>query len=167
MDFDPPGRLLDSMLGFFSIEIAFIITFTLLILSIPSQGVGKRGAGVFVLAAATYMMESLTVPLCLEHGRPHWAAVLVSILWVQLLNASDLLLVLRIDAVQIRRTFKPGPGTIKAVGPAMGLFNSRRIGTPWQVNNVPSATGLGTQSRTSFVFRRLAVTLLATCLSSL
>ncbi|KAF3761236.1 hypothetical protein M406DRAFT_52688 [Cryphonectria parasitica EP155] len=80
----------------------------------------------------------------------------------QLFNASDLLLVLGIDAAQLSRLCGPGSGTTKSVSSAVGLlFNSRRVGTPWQVKNTPSNAGLQIQSRTAFIFSRIAVTMLA------
>lgn len=39
------------------------------------------------------------------------------------------------------------------------LWNVRRVGTPWQVKNIPPAPKK--QSRTGFVLRRVAVTLFA------
>ncbi|POS76288.1 hypothetical protein DHEL01_v205307 [Diaporthe helianthi] len=141
-------------------ETTFIATFVFLVLQTPPRAVSQRIAGLVVLGAATYAMESLIVQLCLMSGRPQWAAVLVALLWVQLFNASDLLLVLRVDAAQLSKLHGQGPGTIRRVRSAVGiLFNSRRVGTPWQVRNTPSTAGLQTQSRTAFLFSRLAVTI--------
>lgn len=143
-------------------EATFISTFVFLVLRTPPHAANKRVAGLVILAAATYTMESLIVQLCLNNGRPQWAAVLVSLLWVQLLNASDLLLVLRVDAAQLSklRGQASGSGTARRVRSAAGiLFNSRRVGTPWQVKNTPSDAGLEIQNRAAFLFRRIFMTI--------
>ncbi|KAG6363984.1 hypothetical protein INS49_009087 [Diaporthe citri] len=160
MEADRSSSFFRLAFGSICAETTFVGTFVFLVLRTPSQAANKRIAGLAVLGAATYAMESLIVQLCLDNGRPHWAAVLVSLLWVQLLNASDLLLVRRVDAAQLSKLRGRGPGAAGRVRSAAGvLFNSRRVGTPWQVRNTPSTAGLESQSRAGFVFRRLAVTI--------
>lgn len=151
-----------SLLAFVCTEAAFLASFAVVILSTAAQATAKRAAGIVILGAATYAMESLIVPLCLTNERPHWAATVASLLWVQFLSASDLVLVARVHAGQLPCASRPGSGRAEAVSSAVGLlWNMRRVGTPWQVKNIPSTAGLQTQSRTGFVMRRIGVTLLA------
>lgn len=160
MEADRPSSFFRLVFGSVCAEATFVGTFAFLVLHTPPQAANKRIAGLAVLGAATYAMESLIVQLCLDNGRPHWAAVLVSLLWVQLFNASDLLLVLRVDAAQLSKLHGQDPGTARRVRSAIGiLFNSRRVGTPWQVKNTPSTRGLESQSRAAFLFSRLAITI--------
>lgn len=162
MEADQPSSFLPLVFGSVCTETTFVAIFVFLVLQIPPQAMNKRIAGLAVLGAATYAMESLIVQLCLNNGRPHWAAVLVSLLWVQLLNASDILLVLRADAAQLLKLHGEDAGAARRVRSAAGiLFNSRRVGTPWQVKNTPSTAGLESQSRAAFLLRRSAITILA------
>lgn len=141
------------ILAFACTEIGFVIIFALLALRTPKQATRSRVGGLLILATATYAMESLITPLCLKNGRPHWAAVLTAVLWVQLLNASDLLLLLGFDASR-----QTDPESIIGIDSAAGLlFNSRRVGTLWQIKNIPSTTGIGAKHPSSFVLRRIAV----------
>lgn len=158
MEVDQPTSFFRLAFGSVCAETTFIATFVFLVLQTPPQAAGKRIAGLVVLGAATFALERLIVQLCLNNGRPHWAAVLVALLWVQLFNASDLLLVLHVDAAQLSKLCGQVSGTTRGVRSAAGiLFNSRRVGTPWQVRNTPSTAGLETQSRTAFLFRRVAM----------
>lgn len=142
------------ILAFACTEIGFITVFALVAVSTPKEAMSTRVGGLFVLVAATFTMEGLITPLCLENERPHWAAILTALLWVQFLNASDLLLLLGIDACQWVNSL-----STMGVGSAVGiLFNSRRVGTPWQINNLPSTADIRTQSPSSFLLRRLTVT---------
>jgi hypothetical protein len=160
MEVDQSASFFRLAFGSVCAETTFIATFVLLVLRTPPQAADKRVAGLVVLGAATYAMVGLIVQLCLNNGRPHWAAVVVSLLWVQLLNASDLLLVLRADAAQLSKLCGQDSGATGRVRSAAGiLFNSRRVGTPWQVKHTPSTAGLETQSRTAFLLSRIAVTI--------
>lgn len=151
-----------SALGFFSTEAAFLAVFGLVIVRTAAQSSSKRIAGLVILCAATMLMESLVVPLCLRSQRPHWAATAASLLWVQFLSASDLILVRRVHATQLQQLRGSRPGNLHGIGAAIGLlWNIRRVRTPWQVKNVPSSAGLETQTRAGFVLRRAAITLLA------
>lgn len=162
MEADQPSSFFRLAFGSVCTETSFVGIFAFLLLQTSPQATNKRISGLAVLGAATYAMESLIVQLCLNNGRPHWAAVLVSLLWVQLLNASDILLVLRADAAQLSKLHGEDAGTARRVRSAAGiLFNSRRVGTPWQVKNTPSTAGLESQSRAAFLFRRSAITILA------
>lgn len=160
MEADRSSSFFRLVFGSVCAETAFVGTFVFLVLRTPPHAANKRIAGLAVLGAATYAMERLLVQLCLNNGRPHWAAVLVSLLWVQLLNASDLLVVLRVDDARLSKLRGQDPGTAARVRSAAGiLFNSRRVGTPWLARNTPSTTGLGSQTRAAFSFTRLAVTI--------
>lgn len=158
MELDQSASFFRLAFGSFYTEAAFIAIFVFLVLRTPPRAANKRIAGLVVLSAVTYAMERSVVQLCLNNGRPHWAAVLVALLWVQLLNASDLLLVLRVDAAQLSRLRGQGSGKFRGARSAAGiLFNSRRVGTPWRVRNTPSTAGLETQSRTAFFVNRVAI----------
>lgn len=157
-----------SISGFMGTEVAFLALFSLILLGISAQSTLKRCAGLVLLAATTVHLEKTIVPLCLANGRPHWAATAASLLWVQFLSASDLIIVRRIHAAQLQP--KPRTATssttisrlVPAVKSAVGLlWNMRRVGTPWQVKNVPSTAGLAWKSRARFILGRLVVTFIA------
>lgn len=146
-------------LAFVCTEAVFLALFAYTLLQTPSQLILKRFMGVLMLTALTYTMESAIVPICARQSRPHWAVTAASLLWVQLLSASELLLVSRVSAVELS---SPSRSSISNARSAIGLlWNMRRIGTPWQVKNVPSTKGLEKQSRPEFIFRRATVTILA------
>lgn len=162
MEADQPSKFFHLVFGVVCAQTGFVSTFAFLLLHTPRQAAKKRIAGVAVLGAATYAMESLIVQLCLNNGRPHWAAVLVALLWSQLLNASDLLLVLRVDAAQLSKLHGQDARTAGRVRSAAGLlFNSRRVGTTWQVKNTPSTAGLESQSCAAFLLTRITITISA------
>lgn len=144
------------MLRFFGIEAGFL-TFFVIVLSATPRAIFKRACGVILLAVLTYTMENSIVPLC--NKRPHWAATSASLLWVQFLSASEMILVSRIQISQLL----PGRhSVVSRARSAIGLlWNVRRIGTPWQAKNVPSVKGLLKQGRVEFILRRLAVTIAA------
>lgn len=151
-----------SALGFFCAEAAFLALFTLMVLRTAAQSTSKRTAGLVILCATTMWMESVVIPICLENERPHWAATAASLLWVQFLSASDLIIVTRVHAQQLIHLRGSNSGTLSDSRAAMALlWNVRRVGTPWQVKNVPSSIGLRMQNRTGFVLKRAAITLLA------
>lgn len=154
--------VLSSMVGFLCAEAAFLAVFSRVVLSTAARSTGKRVSGLVVLCATTVWMEKVIVPVCLKNGRPHWAATVASLLWVQFLSASDLTLVTHVHTAKLPSLRGSGTGILRSVRTAAGLlWNVRRVGTPWQVKNVPSSVGLQTQSRAGFVARRVAVTLLA------
>lgn len=151
-----------SVLSFFCIEGAFLAVLGLVIVRTAAQSTSKRIAGLVCLCATTIWMERLLVPVCLSNERPHWAATAASLLWVQFLSASDLVLVRRVHAAQLPQLHGSNSNIFRGIGAAVSLlWNIRRVGTPWQVKNVPSSAGLQTQSRANFVLRRAAITLLA------
>lgn len=151
-----------SVLGFFCTEAAFLALFTLVVLGTAARATSTRLAGLAGLCGTTLWMESLVVPVCLANGRPHWAATVASLLWVQFLSASDVILVRRVHAADFPHLNGPGLRPFRGIRTAVGfLWNIRRVGTRWQAKNVPASAALQTQSRTGFVLRRVAVTLLA------
>lgn len=162
MTLDGSDDGLRVVLGFFCAESVFLVLFTVVILNTAAQSTSKRASGLVVLCATTIWMEKLVVPICLRNERPHWAATVAPLLWVQFLSASDLVLVSRIHAAQLPRLRQSSLGTFRGFRTAVGLlWNIRRVGTPWQVKNVRSSVGLQKQSRAGFVLRRAAITLLA------
>lgn len=151
-----------SVLGFFCTEAAFLALFSLVVLGTAAQSIGKRTAGLVMLCATTRLMESMVVPVCMRNERPHWAATVASLLWVQLLSASDLVLVFRVHAAQVRHLRGSSLGAFRDVITSVGLlWNIRRVGTVWQVKNIPSSVGLQTQTRAGFVFKRVTITFVA------
>lgn len=139
-------------------EAAFSSFFALILLKSTARATKRRITGVAILGAVTYTMEQWIVAICLASGRVAWAATAASLLWTQFLSASELALVSRVDA----STLPAENGPFGAAASAAGLLlNMRRVGTQWQVKNVPSTAGLQTQTRTAFVLRRAAVTLIA------
>lgn len=162
MTLNVPDSSLSVVLGFFCTELVFLALFTAVILNTAAQSTSKRITAVVTLCAATMRMEKLVVPMCLGNERPHWAATVASLLWVQFLSASDLVLVSRVHAAQLPRLRRPRLGVLQGFRTVVGLlWNVRRVGTPWQVKNVPSSVGLQTQTRAGFVLRRVGITLLA------
>lgn len=162
MTLDVSESAVRAVLGFLCTEAVFLALFTAVSLNTAAQSTSKRAAGLAVLCAITMWMEKLVVPLCLRNKRPHWAATIASLLWVQFLSASDLILVSRVHVAQLPHLRQSSWGKPQGFKTAVGLlWNIRRVGTPWQVKNVPSSVGLRTQSRAGFVLRRAAVTLLA------
>lgn len=150
--------LLPTIVG----EVAVVVVFALILLKTTAQATGKRFMGCAFLLAITYVTEGLIVQVCLASGRPHWAAAAASLLWVQLLSASELLLVSRVDASGLPRHGAPNNGSLTAAASAIGLlWNMRRIGTRWQVKNVPSSASQQGQSRITFIIKRVVVTLVA------
>lgn len=162
MSFETSATSFPSLLPTVGGEIAFTAAFALIILKTPAQATIQRILGLAILAAGTYFMERSIVQLCLSIERPHWAATTASLLWVQLLSASELILASRVDASQLAHHGTRQDGPLQAATSAIGLlWNMRRVGTSWQVKNVPSAASQQAQSRTGFVIRRAAVTLVA------
>lgn len=127
-----------------------------------AHSTSKRTAGLVFLCGASIWMESLVVLICLRKRRPHWAATVASLIWLQFLGASDLVLVSRVHAAQLSHIHMSSSGMFHNARVAVGLlWNIRRVGTSWQAKNISSAGGLQTQTRAGFGLQRLAITLLA------
>ncbi|ETS82453.1 hypothetical protein PFICI_04329 [Pestalotiopsis fici W106-1] len=144
------------MLRSFGIEAAFLAFFVAILGTIP-QAIFKRACAVMLLAALTYAMENSIVPLC--RSRPHWAATAASLLWVQFLSASKIIVVSRVQMAQVAPRHRSALARARSVTGL--LWNMRRNGTQWQVKNVPSVKGLQKQGRVDFILRRFAVTISA------
>lgn len=159
------------ILGLFGVEVVFLTCFTSIVLGTAARSTFIRTIGLVLLAATTYAIERLVVPLCLSNGRPHWAATVASLLWVQYLSASELIIVSRIDASQLpfaprgsktKVTKSGNKSLVASIRSAIGLlWNMRRVGTPWQVRNVPSVQAQLSTSRFMFILQRLVATVLA------
>lgn len=143
------SRSLSWLVPLFIGEATFLGIFVLLLLGTTAQATTKRVLGLAVLGAVTYFLEYLVVQICLSRDRPLWAGTAGSLVWIQLLSASDLMLALRVDSSKL----PPSQASTHAAGI---LWNMRRIGTRWQVK---TATSTSHQSRADFVFRRVATTL--------
>lgn len=146
-----------SLLASAGVEAVFLGLFAFVVVGTASRSTKKRIAGLVILCALTILMEALLVPLCQGVGRPHWAATIASLLWIQFLSASDLVIISRVHSAQLLRLQggRFGAGSAAVVL----LWSVRRVRTPWQVKNVPVT--LVNQSRAGFVLKRVAVTLLA------
>ncbi|KAH9909634.1 membrane bound O-acyl transferase family-domain-containing protein [Xylariomycetidae sp. FL2044] len=143
-------------------EIAFLSIYALILINTIAQNTRTRLAGLVVLSVITYSLDQLTVRLCLAKGRPHWAATVASLLWVQFLSASELVVVSRVQASELRRGRTRNDGQLRIAASAVGLlWNMRRVGTKWEVKNVPTTTHLQSQSRSRFVLNRMLVTVVA------
>ncbi|CAH0044399.1 unnamed protein product [Clonostachys solani] len=150
MALDMSSGSLSWLVPFFFGQAVFLWLFVLLLLGTTAQATTKRVLGLVVLGAVTYFQEYLIVQICLARNRPLWAGTAGSLLWVQLLSASDLLLALRVDSSQLP------PGQTSSTHAAGLLWSMRRIGTRWQVKTAAAASQ---QSRAGFVFSRAATTL--------
>lgn len=149
-----PAPAVNPLMTFAGTEAVFLGLFAFIVVCVASRSANKRIAGLVILGALTILMETLLVRLCQGVDRPQWAAVIASLLWVQFLSASELILVSRVHAAQLQG------GKLRAGLGAVGLlWNVRRIRTPWQVKNVPDTPM--NQSRAAFVFKRTVATLLA------
>lgn len=165
MTTSPHPPVLPSLLQFAAGEIAFVSIFALVVLSATAQATARRVLGLAVLVALTSSLERFIAQLCLANGRPHWAATAASLLWVQLLSASELLLVSRVDASRLPcNSTSDGNDGIptssvgsEAASAVALLWNMRRIGTRWQVKNVAVVNNQQQQTRTAFVLGRVAV----------
>lgn len=152
-----PKTAVGSLLTFAGTEAVFLGLFAFIVTGTNARSTFNRAAGLVTLCALTLLLETSLVPLCQGVDRPHWAATIASLLWVQYLSASELVLVSRVHAKQLLRLRR---GRFQAGSAAVGLlWNMRRIRTPWQVKNVPFTPV--NQNRASFVFKRGAVTLMA------
>lgn len=152
-----PKTAAGSLLAFAGTEAVFLGLFAFVVTGTAARSTFKRTAGLATLCALTILMEISIAPLCQRVDRPHWAATIASLLWVQFLSASELVLVSRVHAAQLLRL---QGGSIQAGSAAVGLlWNVRRVRTPWQVKNIPVAPV--DQNRAGFVFKRVAVTLVA------
>lgn len=161
--FSSPFYLDASVLAFSATEFAFLIFLTVVILRVPRQATVTRFTGLVALSGLTYMLQETVLHLL---KNPHWRAAAVPLAWIQFLSASEMICVSRVDAACIsvsRGGSKAQTTTNRAIQVVALLWNLRRVGTRWQVKNIPasSSSGPASSSRVRFVLRRLTTTFLA------
>ena len=158
-----PLRPDGSVLTLIFTELAFLLLCSILILLVPRRATATRFTSLIALSTLTYMLQETFLNTC---GNPHWRAAAAPLLWIQFLSASEMILVSRVDSVDvsaIRGGSNPGTFATQAIQVIALLWNLRRVGTRWQVKNVPASSsgGLATRSRTRFLLRRLTTTFFA------
>ena len=158
-----PLDLDGSVFTFGTTYLAFLILFTGIILLVPQHATITRTASLVPLSTLTYMLQETIMQLC---KNVHWRAAAVPILWIQFLSASELIWVSRVDSAHIpARRGNPKAETIpsQAIDVIALLWNLRRVGTGWQVKNIPASSNSGPKStsRLRFVLRRLTTIILA------
>ena len=158
-----PLDLDGSVLTFGTTYFAFLILFTGIILLVPQHATITRTASLVPLSTLTYMLQETVMQLC---KNSHWRAGAVPILWIQFLSASELIWVSRVDSAHIpARRGKPKSETVlnQAIDVIALLWNLRRVGTRWQVKNIPASSNSGhkSMSRLPFVLRRLTTIMFA------
>ena len=158
-----PLDLDGSVLIFDTTYIAFLVFFTSVILLVPQHAGITRIASLVALSTLTYILQETVMQLC---KNPHWRAAAVPILWIQFLSASELIWVSRVDSAHIpARRGRPKAETVpnRAIDAIALLWNLRRVGTRWQVKNIPASSNSGpkSMSRLRFVLRRLTTTMFA------
>ena len=146
-----------NVLTFGTTYFSFLILFTSVILLVPQHATITRTASLVLLSALTYVLQETIMQLC---KNSHWRATAVPILWIQFMSASELIWVSRVDSAHIpARRGKPKAETIpnKAINVIALLWNLRRVGTRWQVKNIPASSNSGPKatSRLRFVLGRL------------
>ena len=158
-----PLDLDGSVLTFGTTYFAFLILFTGIILLVPQHAMITRTVSLVPLATLTYVLQETVMQLC---KNSHWRAAAVPILWIQFLSASELIWVSRVDSAHIpARRGHPKAETTpnQAIDVIALLWNLRRVGTRWQVKNIPASSNGGpkSMSRLRFVLRRLMTTTFA------
>lgn len=153
----------DSALVLGTTKFAFLSLFSVIILLVPREATLLRFTALVALSALTYILQETFVQLC---KNPHWRAAATPLLWIQFLSASEMILVSRVDSADISTSrVEPIARTIAAqASHVIGLlWNLRRVGTRWQVKNVPASSNSGpaSRSRARFVLRRLTTTMIA------
>lgn len=161
--FSTPFYLDASVLAFGTTEFAFLIFLAAIILRVPRQATVARFTGLVALSALTYMLQETVLHMC---RNAHWRAAAVPLAWIQFLSASEMVCVSRVDSACISADHggpKAQTNSNQAVQVVGLLWNLRRVGTRWQVKNIPvsSSSGSASSSRVRFVLRRLATTFLA------
>ncbi|KAK2016898.1 hypothetical protein LZ32DRAFT_667195 [Colletotrichum eremochloae] len=142
------------------LQIAFETTFVASILLLPQNRTSARLASVTVLSALSYALEQE----CLRLMRnPHWRAIAAPLIWIQLLSASDMVLVERASSLDFRPQAKNPAGFLARNKTALFrvlslLWNLRRVGTRWAAKNTPAAPQ---QRPVEFVCQRAATVLVA------
>ena len=158
-----PLDLDGSVLAFGTTYFAFLTLFAGIILLVPQHATITRSASLVPLSTLTYVLQETVMQLC---KNSHWRAAAVPILWIQFLSASELIWVSRVDSGNIpARRGNPKAKTIlsQAIDVIALLWNLRRVGTRWQVKNIPASSNSGPEStsRLRFVLRRLTTIIFA------
>lgn len=157
-------QLEDSPLVLASLQFVTILNIYTSVVRFPSDAKLRRYFGVAVLFFVTYKLQGTLVQLCANR---HWRGAATSLLWIQLLSASEIICVSR---VHIREILADAGGstddaadTVLSPAPVALLWNLRRVGTKWQVPRLilPSNGREGRSSRAYFILGRLAATFLA------
>ena len=150
-----------SALAFGTTYFAFLLLFTFVILLVPPHATAKRFTSLLALSALTYMLQETFINLC---KNSHWRAAVAPLVWIQFLSASEIICISRVDPAQISAS--PGGPRSKntftqAIQVIALLWNLRRVGTKWEVKNIPasSSSKSASWSRARFVLRRLTTTL--------
>ena len=158
-----PLDLDGSVSTFGATYFAFLVLFTGVILLVPQHATITRIASLIALSTLTYMLQETFMQLC---KNPHWRAAAVPLLWIQFLSASELIWISRVDSAHVpARRGKPKAETIanQAIEVIALLWNLRRVGTRWQVKNIPASSNSGpkSMSRLRFVLGRLTTMMFA------
>lgn len=146
-------------------ELAFVSIYVLTVLYAPRNAVALRILSLASLAGVSWV---LGVSLMRLTAIPQWRATMTTFCGIQLLNASEILCVFRVDSMSISQTASKkdnnarqgSAGTTAAIAAkTIGLlWNLRRIGTQWEIKKVAPTRR---ESRTRFLTRRVSLTLLA------
>ncbi|KAK2047298.1 hypothetical protein LZ31DRAFT_610349 [Colletotrichum somersetense] len=142
------------------LQLAFEIIFVASVLLLPPKRTSARLASVTVLSALSYALEQGCLRLITN---PHWRAIAAPVCWIQLLSASDIVLIERASSLDfLPQTGNPTGflrGNIAAVFGALSLlWNLRRAGTRWAAKNTPPAPQ---QKLVNFVYQQAATALVA------
>ena len=155
-------HLYGRTLAFGTTQFAFLTLFTSVILLVPRHATIIRFSGLAALSTLTYMLQETFIQWC---ENPHWRATAVPFFWIQFLSASELILVSRVKFDLVLNRGRSGyRNTLAQATQSIALlWNLRRIGTRWQVKNVPasSSSGPASWSRSRFVLKRLTTTFFA------
>lgn len=156
------ARLDDSVLTFGMAQAAFLFLSTIVILVVPRHASVTRLMSLVPLSALTYMLQETFMELC---RNPLWRATAAPLVWIQFLSASEMIWVSRVGSADISASRGESKARIvaKAVQTIALVWNLRRIGTRWQVKNIPASpsSGPASKSRARFVLKRLTTTLFA------
>ncbi|KAL1626148.1 hypothetical protein SLS54_002982 [Diplodia seriata] len=146
-----PLLLAHGALAFGTTEIAFLAVYAATVLLAPSHATLIRLAAVIALFALTCLLQDAFFQWC---SNPHWRGFVAASVPVQLMSASDIIFITRLSSAAI-----PGKNIIhRAYKAIVLLLNLRRIGTVWQVKNVPATTSL---TRSQFLQERICTTFVA------
>ncbi|KAM7197955.1 Membrane bound O-acyl transferase family domain containing protein, partial [Naviculisporaceae sp. PSN 640] len=151
-------------------EAIFLAIFVTVLLRSSPRAMAARFMGTTVLAYITYVMNKSLFPRWLDpdNGNPVRSATVIGYFTLQLLSASELILISRVHSGQLpvqlrtpggKSTNKPATWREKARSAISLLWDFRRVGTPWQVKNLPAMTS--SSSRIQFVLSRLSSAALA------